>query len=216
MSHGHSHAEEAEHQDHHAQDPFNKRVALTMVIIAVILAGVKVVGHRAHNQTLSLQIESGVSHTRETDLWNLFQAQKIRQHQYETQATALTIIAREGKYSDKAKEDITKLKERAAGYKKEAEEWKAKAESWQQKGLKQMEDSEHMHHLCDYFDLGEMAVEIGLVLCSLAILVKMRFFWIAGIVAALIGAGIAGVGLLPARHDKEHPAHSSRVEPDAF
>ena len=46
MAHGHAH-EEAEHAEHSSHDPFDKRVALSMVVIAALLASVKLLGHRA-------------------------------------------------------------------------------------------------------------------------------------------------------------------------
>ena len=77
MAHGQPH-EEAEHAQHHAADPFDKRVAMTMVVIAALLAGVKVLGHRTHNDTLGYQIKAGVTNTEASNLWNFFQAKKMR------------------------------------------------------------------------------------------------------------------------------------------
>src|SRR3954466_4913793 len=78
MTHGHAH-EEAEHASHHSVDPFDKRVAMTMVIIAALLAGVKVLGHRTHNDTLGYQIKSGVANTEASSQWNFFQSKKMRE-----------------------------------------------------------------------------------------------------------------------------------------
>ena len=78
MSHGQPH-EEAEHASHHAADPFDRRVAMSMVVIAAVLAAVKVLGHRTHNETLEYQIKAGVAHTQESDQWNFFQAKKMRE-----------------------------------------------------------------------------------------------------------------------------------------
>src|SRR5436309_15610628 len=78
MTHGGPH-EEAEHVSHHAHDPFDRRVAMSMVVIAAVLATVKVLGHRTHNATLAYQIKSGVAHTPESDTWNFFQSKKMRE-----------------------------------------------------------------------------------------------------------------------------------------
>ena len=77
MTHGQPH-EEAEHAAHLAADPFDRRVAMSMVVIAAILAAVKVQGHRTHNETLQYQIDANVAHTQESDQWNFFQAKKMR------------------------------------------------------------------------------------------------------------------------------------------
>src|SRR5437868_650255 len=78
MAHGNPH-EEAEHVQHAAHDPFDRRVAITMVVVAAVLAAVKVVGHRTHNAHLAYQIKAGVAHTQESDQWNFFQSKKMRE-----------------------------------------------------------------------------------------------------------------------------------------
>src|ERR1700676_469535 len=78
--------EEAEHAQHASHDPFDRRVALSMVVIAAVLASVKLLGHRAHDEVLASQIEAGVAHTQESDTWNLYQAQRLRYHIYNVQA----------------------------------------------------------------------------------------------------------------------------------
>ena len=54
MSETHEHLEKAEHAAHGA-DPFTIRVAMTMAIIAAILAAVSLIGHRKHNDALQSQ-----------------------------------------------------------------------------------------------------------------------------------------------------------------
>jgi hypothetical protein len=55
--------------------------------------------------------------------------------------------------------------------------------------------SEHIHHIGDRYDLGELGVEIGLVLCSIAVLTKRAGFWYAGMGAAGLGAVLAAIGV---------------------
>jgi|GEM_PF-979460 len=58
MANTHEHLEQAEHAEHNANDPFNQRVAVSMAIVAAILAAISMVGHRTHNKVLQLQGES--------------------------------------------------------------------------------------------------------------------------------------------------------------
>ena len=224
MSHGHNQAEEAEHASHHATDPFNRRVALTMMVIAALLAAVKVQAHRVHNDTLRLQIQTGikhtqadVAHTQESDLWNFFQAQKIRQHMYETQAEMLE-LSNEGKESELAAKKLVAMRDRAAKYKaeaekikKDAEAKKAEAEQFNKVAGELQNDSEDMHHRADYFDWGEMGIEIALVVCSLAILVRGALFWYLGMGIALVGVGVACLGLLPVKHEEHKSKEHGRL-----
>ena len=46
-------------------------------------------------------------------------------------------------------------------------------------------------HRADRFDLGELGVELGLVLCSVAILTKRSLFWLIGMNATLVGVAVA-------------------------
>jgi hypothetical protein len=86
MTHGtEQHLEHAEHAQHAAHDPFDKRVAVSMAMVAAVLAFVSTLSHRAHNQTLQLQGEAirlqskaATTRTEESDKWNYFQAKKER------------------------------------------------------------------------------------------------------------------------------------------
>src|SRR5260370_42497114 len=59
MSHGpEHHIEHAQHAEHASHDEFNKRVTMSIAIVAAVLACVTMLGHRAHNETLLLQGEA--------------------------------------------------------------------------------------------------------------------------------------------------------------
>ena len=51
-------------------------VTVTMAILAVLIAGVSLLGHRAHTEELLLQ-------TKATDQWAYYQAKDIRQRSYQ-------------------------------------------------------------------------------------------------------------------------------------
>jgi hypothetical protein len=77
------HLEPAEH----ARSAFDQRVAVTMAIVAALLASVTLLGHRAHNASLllsadaaRLQAEADIYHTRATDQWAFYQAKNTRSY----------------------------------------------------------------------------------------------------------------------------------------
>jgi hypothetical protein len=208
MAHGHAH-EEAEHASHHASDPFDKRVAMTMVVVAAVLAMVKVQGHRTHNDVLVYQIKAGAAHTRESDLhtresdqWNFYQAKKMRQHMYDSQSEWADLVLSEKKKKEPAiKKKLASLKKQASRYKKEtekikedAEKLKEDADKEQKTAHKYQEKSEHKHHQANYFDLGELGVELAIVLCSVAILTKQRGFWYSGMGIGVVGLIVVAMG----------------------
>ena len=199
--HAAPHLEEAEHAQHASHDPFDRRVAITMVIVAAALAAVRVLGHRAHNETLRYQILADVHHTQESDQWNFFQAQKIRQHLYESQSDLLqALTANNGQASPETKKRLEDWQRRAERYLSKAEKIKGDAEKQKEEAAHQQAESERMHHRSDWFDLGELGIELALVVCSVAILTKRAGYWYGGIVIGLAGLVVALLAYLPHQH----------------
>jgi hypothetical protein len=226
MENTHDHLEHIEHTQHASHGGgFDRRVAVTMAIIAAALAAVTMLSHRAHNETLRLQgeanrlqTEADIEHTRAADQWGFYQAKNIRRHEYQALSSLLKILpAAPGKESEQAKQISyweAKAKEYEGGadsaqdgsednekksLKKirfEAEHLEAEAHDKEHQAEKKLEESEHFHHRGFGLDMSELAVELGLVLCSLAVLTKRTPFWHSGMVAAVIGIAIACVAFL--------------------
>jgi Domain of unknown function (DUF4337) len=49
-------------------------------------------------------------------------------------------------------------------------------------------------HRADRFDGGEVFLEMGLVICSITLLTKRRFFWFSGMTIAALGVVLAATG----------------------
>src|SRR3954464_15383718 len=85
MSHGPEHQiEHAEHAAHAVHDEFNKRVTMSIAIVAAVLACVTMLGHRAHNETLRLQGEAlrhqtlaNVKSTEAANKWAYYQSKNL-------------------------------------------------------------------------------------------------------------------------------------------
>ena len=246
----HSPHEEAEHASHHAQDPFDKRVAMSMVVIAAILAMVKVLGHRTHNDTLAYRIEAGVHHTQESDQWNFFQAKKMREvlarqdaklllhlstpakdgptpapgplPDREKRLKKVTADLKKGQVADPDKQAEEIVDRAAKRYAELVRKWippqqangivaseieadryglEGKAITDRAKGIgekaeQSLKHSEHKHHQAMFFDLGELGVELALVLSSIAILTKAANYWYGGLVVCAAGLVSIAVGFL--------------------
>ena len=80
--------------EHAAHSPFDKKVALTMAIVAAAWAAVTMMSHRKHNETLHLQTQAGIRQNKETDQWGFYQAKNIRRHEYEAFGKSLVLTAR--------------------------------------------------------------------------------------------------------------------------
>jgi hypothetical protein len=183
MAHGtEHHLEEAHHAEHARQDPFDRRVAMTMAIVAAALACVTMLSHRAHNETLKNTTEAA-------NQWAYFQAKKNRSYLYEVSVRQLPLVAANAPASDRA-ELIQDWKKKLAKWEHETEEIKEKAEQFEKK-------AEEAHQRGNHFDLGELGVELALVLCAIALLTKRRPFWYTGIVIGVVGFAVALCGFLP-------------------
>ncbi|HEV3144929.1 MAG TPA: DUF4337 domain-containing protein [Gemmataceae bacterium] len=191
------HLEHIEHTKHasHAGG-FDRRVAVTMAIVAALLAAVTMLSHREHTETLRLQTEANILHTRATDEWGYYQAKNIRRQAYQADVDLVDVLAKAPESESKlagVREGWTK---HIAKYDKELREQEAKARQLVQDAEQKMEESQHAHHRADRFDLAELGVEFGLVLCSIAILTKRWPFWLTGTIAALVGVAIAATAFL--------------------
>src|SRR5438128_3153688 len=94
MAHGtEHHLEESHHAEHASHDEFNKRVAMSMAIIAASLAFVTLLSHRAHNQVLQYQIKANMKKTEASNRWAQYQAKNIRKNEYESFVKMLPVLA---------------------------------------------------------------------------------------------------------------------------
>ncbi len=177
------HLEEAEHARHAKHDPFDRRVALSMAIVAAALASVTLLSHRSHAEVQVLKTE-------ESDTWNYFQAKKARQYMYSADAEMLEALSGDAPDSAAGKKTakmVQTWRSDVEKYKEEASDKEKEAKDLQHKG-------QVAHDGSNFFDLGELGIELALVLCSVAMLAKSRMLWIAGIVVGTLGFVVAMCG----------------------
>ena len=155
-------------------------VTVTMAFLAVLIAGVSLLGHRAHTEELLLQ-------TKATDQWAYYQAKDIRQRSYQLFLDELSVFpvqsaaqaaAMKDKYSKAADKEAAQQKEIQA----EAESAETEVSINQQRGNR--------------FDLGEVLLESSLVICSITLLTRKRIFWFIGTFLGLLGVVISATGFL--------------------
>ena len=221
MSETHEHLEHAEHAQHAAHDPFDKRVALTIAIIAAVLAAVTLLSHRAHNETLQLQIEAGILQTQASDKWSEFQANNIRRHEYAAYARLIDVMALAPGKDSQATQTGDDWRKKVRDYEgKKLDELKGQAHALEAQAAEKRHESHFAHDKGSRFDLGELAVEFGLVLCSIAILTRRLAFWYGGMVAAVAGALVAATVLFMSPQAESHgheapPAGHTAAEPNS-
>jgi hypothetical protein len=165
--------EHAEHGHEHGL----AAVTLTMAILAVLVASVTLLGHRAHTEEVLKQAEAA-------DQWAYFQAKDSRLHAYEMKLEDYDIFALQpGK-------DPAEHREK---YKKEVERYTDQMKDIQAEAKKAAGDVKLEERRADKYDLSEVLLEAALVVCSITLLTKKRIFWYFGIVLSIVGI-IFGVG----------------------
>jgi hypothetical protein len=195
--------EHAEHAQHAVHNPFDRRVAMTMAIVAAALALVTMLSHRAHNDTLRLQgdanrlqTEASILHTQASDAWAYYQAKNTRSQQNQAYLRLIDLLAmRAGadveKHASDWRAQVAKYEDELPKLQAQAEALVAKAHAAEKEAEEKLETSEHVHHRAARFDFSELFVELSLVLCSVAVLAKRRELWLLGIITGLGGAAIA-------------------------
>jgi hypothetical protein len=169
-----------ENAEHGRENPSLAPISVTMAILAVFVAIVSLMGHRSHTEELMTQNQA-------TDQWAYYQAVNIRRHNYEMGIDLLSLIEFKNKeQADKVQADYHKESER---YTKEQAEIQDKAKEFEA-------ESAGAQRKADRFDLGEVFLEIALVISSLALLSGKRIFWFLGLASGLAGLGVAVTGLL--------------------
>jgi hypothetical protein len=208
--------EHAEHVEHAALDPLNRKIAMSMAIIAAVLAGAAMLSHRGHTETLRLTTEANInhtvattSHTQASDMWNYYQSKNILSREYQVLQKMVDVLPIKDGGEAKLKEtqgylaaqiqkyEGSKDKEgELAKLKHQAEDLVHKAEHSEKLAEADEHASHAVHHSVNWIDYGHLGLELALVLCSVAVLTKLRSFWLTGIGAAIIGTALVlyGVG----------------------
>ena len=170
----HERAEEAHHERRLVPATF------TMAVLAVAVATVSLLGHRSHTEELLLQNQA-------TDRWAQYQAKSIRRHTVEIFGDLLDVSAlRDAEAARKVRERYASEAARYRGDQKEIDAEARRLEA----------EMAHARRQADRFDLGEVFLEVALVITSLTLLTRRRVFWAAGSAIAAAGLAIAASGFL--------------------
>lgn len=167
--------EQAEHAQH---DRSLAPVSLTMAVLAVLVATVSLLGHRSHTEEVILQNKA-------TDQWAYYQAKNIRRHSEEMFLDALSLST--------AKDQATKLQQK---YTQDIERYRNDQKEIEEKARDLEKEVVFERNRADRFDLGEVFLEMGLVITSITLLTRRRVFWGVGSALAAVGIVLAATAFL--------------------
>jgi len=202
MTEAHEQVEHAEHAEHAAGT--NKKIALLIAVIALFLALSETLGKSANTEAMTLNIKV-------SDTWNFFQAKNIRRTIVLTAAQA----ARAGMAGAGDAPGVTGVAASldgaggvSAALAKQVAEWEKTGARYQSEpetgeGTKELSErameAEHERDtaLARYhqYEVASAAFQIGIVLCSAAVITSMAVLaWAAGGIA-ILGIVFMGIGL---------------------
>ena len=169
--------ENAEAGAHHAS---LAPVTITMAILAVLVAAVSLMGHRTHTNEL-------LSQTRATDQWAYYEAKDIRLRNYQLFLDELGIFTVQSPAAAAAARDK---------YQKEADLYRDQQQGIEAQAHQYEADVELFGRRADRYDLGEVLLEMALVICSITLLTTKRIFWMFGCLLGIAGTIAAATGFL--------------------
>ena len=188
MPEAHEQLEHAEHAEHAAGA--NRKIALLIAIMALFLAFSETLGKSANTEAITLNIKA-------SDTWSFFQAKTIRRTVVQAAAEEMKVdVARVSDAAAKTAmtKQIDEWEKTAARYRSEPETREGTTEL-----MERAKEAEHERDtaLARYhnYEIASAAFQIGIVLCSAAVITSMVLLaWLAGGVA-IIGIVFTALGL---------------------
>jgi len=157
-------SEELQELQEHAEEAKRDRslapVSLTMAVLAVLVATVSLLGHRAHTEEVILQNKA-------TDQWAYYQAKNIRRHTEELFLDTLSLSAAT------APQQTAKLQQK---YAQDIDRYRNDQKDIEDKARDLEKEVVFERNRADRFDLGEVFLEMGLVITSITLLTRRRWY----------------------------------------
>jgi Domain of unknown function (DUF4337) len=159
-----------------AKDPFEKAVAVSIAIMAVVLS---VIANRGDDAKTDAIIKTNEA----ANKWGYFQAKSIKQHVYDTTLKSLSVLNAASADQAKLGELSSKLNEELKRYDQEKGAIKTEAEHLETEAKQQLSINNRS-------DFGALLLQIAIVMASIAILSRWKSLWVGGIILGLAGAGV--------------------------
>lgn len=152
-----------------AKDPFEKMVAISIAIIAVLLSYISMKGDNAKTDAIIKTNDAA-------NTWARYQAKSLKLNLRELEVSLTKDSQNSGNPAriEKLKADITRYEGELKDLDKEARGYKAEAD-----------EGSAMNDRCDFSGLF---LQISIVVASVAILSRQKFLWFASLGLAAFGA----------------------------
>ncbi len=170
--HGEGHPGDQEREARHGELTIS---AITAAVLAVLAAIGSLLSGHAVNQAI-------LDQTKATDQWAYYQAKSTKEQLYEVGGKLIQALSpSEGTApAESHASAMRQFEEQKARYEREKEEIKKEAEHLEA-------ESQHEFHKHHQFALGIACFQVGIVLASVSILVRLRAIYYLSVVAGVAG-----------------------------
>jgi hypothetical protein len=157
-------------------------VGLIIAAIAVVLAIVSALSHATSNEQI-------LAHVDASDQYAFYQAKKDRSFALDLAMDNIRLHGGPATPGGPAAQMIADYQAQQTRLKTEGKDIEAKGQAF-------MDDALRLGRKSQVLDVGEIALQISIVLCSITILTEQRLFAIMGVITAAIGLIVALWGIL--------------------
>lgn len=187
-----SRLEATEEQRAGGERRFVNGIAVTTAVLAVCAALSSMLAGRAAHHSLAELNKAAIAQNLASDQWNFYQAKGIKRHVFEVQRDVLRLQPGPASAA------------RAAAYEKEIKRYGTEQEKIMKdaeaRERERDEDQAAAQRFDDRYQRLSRAVtsfQVGIVVCSVAAIVRRRSLWYLGLVAGAAGLVFLGQELLP-------------------
>lgn len=164
----------------HSSNPEHKRVGVFIAIIAVVMAVIGALAKQQANEMIVKEVKASNGFA-----WYQSKRQRSYSNELELKRIEFELAGQVTEAQRKILEtNRTKFQAKNAEYETENKQILEGAEADRQTA----QAAAHRHHLFEY---AEIALHIAIVLCSLVLLTDQKLFFRAGLVATVVGIGLA-------------------------
>jgi hypothetical protein len=167
-----------------ARSHHERIVGLIIAAIAVVLAIVSSAGHQAHSDEI-------VAHVDAADQYAFYQAKKDRSFALQLQIDSIHLQRDQLSPAAQAQADKLLSDDVAQQVKLTFD-----GKDIQGKGQAFLDEADRLARKAQILDVGEIALQISIVLCSITILTEQRLFAILGVLTAGIGMAVGLWGIV--------------------
>ncbi|HEV2440627.1 MAG TPA: DUF4337 domain-containing protein [bacterium] len=157
-------------------------VAITVAVLAVLAAYASFAGGKAVHDSLANLTEAAVRQNQASDQWAFYQAKGIKRHVFEVQRDVLRLNG-----SPQAAALAARYDGEAKRYTSEQEKISKDAQALEHRRDGALHVAERYDALHDRFGRAVAFFQVGIVLCSVAAIVRRPAMWYGGMAAGAVG-----------------------------